>query len=32
MTKTQIQSEIQKVLESLPEIVLQDLLDFFKEL
>jgi hypothetical protein len=32
MTKSQIQSEIQKVLESLPENVLQDVLDFLKEL
>lgn len=32
MTKSQIQSEIQKVLESLPEQVLQDVLDFLKEL
>lgn len=32
MTKTQIQSEIQKVLDSVPEDVLQDVLDFLKEL
>ena len=32
MTKTQIQSEIQKMLESVPENVLQDVLDFLKEL
>jgi mRNA-degrading endonuclease RelE of RelBE toxin-antitoxin system len=32
MTKTQIQSEIQKVLDSVPESVLQDVLDFLKEL
>lgn len=32
MTKTQIQLEIQKVLESVPESVLQDVLDFLKEL
>lgn len=32
MTKTQIQAEIQKVLESVPENVLQDVLDFLKEL
>ena len=32
MTKTQIQSEIQKVLDSVPENVLQDVLDFLKEL
>lgn len=32
MTKTQLQSEIQKVLDSVPEKVLQDVLDFLKEL
>ena len=32
MTKTEIQSEIQKALESVPEKVLQDVLDFLKEL
>ncbi len=32
MTKTQIQSEIQKVLDSVPESILQDVLDFLKEL
>jgi hypothetical protein len=32
MTKTQLQSEIQKVLDSVPETVLQDVLDFLKEL
>lgn len=32
MTKAQIQLEIQKVLESLPESVLQDVLDFLIEL
>ena len=32
MTKTEIQSEIQKALESVPENVLQDVLDFLKEL
>ena len=32
MTKTQIQTEIQKVLDTVPESVLQDLLDFLKEL
>jgi hypothetical protein len=32
MTKTQMQSEIQKVLENVPESVLQDVLDFLKEL
>ncbi len=32
MTKAQIQLEIQKVLESVPESVLQDVLDFLKEL
>ena len=32
MTKSQIQSEIQKVLESVPEQVLKDVLDFLKEL
>jgi hypothetical protein len=32
MTKTQIQTEIQKVLESVPEAILQDVLDFLKVL
>ncbi len=32
MTKTQIQSEIQKVLDSVPENVLPDVLDFLKVL
>jgi hypothetical protein len=32
MTKTQMQSEIQKVLDNVPESVLQDVLDFLKEL
>ena len=32
MTKTQIQTEIQKVLDSVPESVLQDVLDFLKAL
>jgi hypothetical protein len=32
MTKTQIQSEIQKALNSLPESVLMDILTFLKEL
>ena len=32
MTKAQIQLEIQKVLENVPESVLQDVLDFLKEL
>jgi len=32
MTKTQLKSEIQKVLDSVPESVLQDVLDFLKEL
>ena len=32
MTKTQIQIEIQKVLESVPETILQDVLDFLKVL
>lgn len=31
MTKAQLQSEIQKVLDSVPENVLQDVLDFLKE-
>jgi len=30
MTKTQIQSEIQKLLETVPEDVLRDLLEFLK--
>jgi mRNA-degrading endonuclease RelE of RelBE toxin-antitoxin system len=32
MTKIQLQTEIQKVLENVPESVLQDVLDFLKEL
>lgn len=32
MTKLQIQTEIQKVLDNVPESVLQDILDFLKEL
>ncbi|MFM1998495.1 MAG: hypothetical protein RL204_442 [Bacteroidota bacterium] len=32
MTKMQIQSEIQKVLDTVPESVLQDVLNFLKEL
>jgi hypothetical protein len=32
MTKTQIQTEIQKVLDSVPETILQDVLDFLKAL
>ncbi len=32
MTKTQLQSEIQKVLDSVPETILQDVLDFLKAL
>jgi hypothetical protein len=32
MTKTQLQTEIQKVLDSVPETVLQDVLDFLKAL
>jgi hypothetical protein len=32
MTKTQIQSEIQKVLDSVPENMLYDVLDFLKTL
>jgi hypothetical protein len=32
MTTTQIKTEIQKVLDSVPEVVLQDVLDFLKEL
>ncbi len=32
MTKTQIKTEIHKVLDSIPEGVLQDVLDFLKEL
>ncbi len=31
MTKKQIKSEIQKLLDSVPENVLQDLLDYLKE-
>lgn len=32
ITKTQIQSEIKKVLDNVPESVLQDILDFLKQL
>ena len=32
MTKIQLQTEIQKVLDNVPESVLQDVLDFLKEL
>ncbi|MBM3170532.1 MAG: hypothetical protein FJZ75_02845 [Bacteroidetes bacterium] len=32
MTKTQIKSEIQKVLNNVPENMLRDILDFLKEL
>ncbi|HCS19874.1 MAG TPA: hypothetical protein DIW47_04825 [Bacteroidetes bacterium] len=32
MTKTQLIIEIQKVIDSVPETVLQDVLDFLKEL
>jgi hypothetical protein len=32
MTKTQIKTEIQKVLDNVPEAILQDVLDFWKEL
>ena len=32
MTKTQIKSEIQKVLDNVPENMLRDILDFLKEL
>jgi hypothetical protein len=32
MTKTQLHSEIQKVLDNVPEAVLQDVLDFLKAL
>lgn len=32
MTKTQIKTEIHKVLDSVPETILQDVLDFLKEL
>lgn len=32
MTKLQIQTEIQKVLDNVPESVLHDVLDFLKEL
>jgi hypothetical protein len=32
MTKSQIQAEIQKVLDNVPETVLHDVLDFLKEL
>jgi mRNA-degrading endonuclease RelE of RelBE toxin-antitoxin system len=32
MTSVQIKNEIQKVLDQVPETVLQDILDFVKEL
>jgi hypothetical protein len=32
MTKTQLYSEIQKVLDNVPETILQDVLDFLKAL
>jgi hypothetical protein len=32
MTKRQIQTEIQKVLDSVPKTILQDVLDFLKAL
>ena len=32
MTKTQIQTEILKVLDNVPETILQDVLDFLKAL
>lgn len=32
MTKAQIQTEILKVLDNVPESILQDVLDFLKEL
>lgn len=32
MTQTQVKAEIQKVLDSVPESVLQDVLDFLKVL
>jgi hypothetical protein len=32
MTKRQIQTEIRKVLDSVPETILQDVLDFLKAL
>ena len=32
MTKTQIKTEIEKVLDSVPETLLLDVLDFLKEL
>lgn len=32
MTKTQIKTEIHKVLDSVPETILQDVLDFLKVL
>lgn len=32
MTTTQIKTEIQKVLDNVPESALQDVLDFLKEL
>lgn len=32
MTKTQLKTEIQKVIDNVPESILQDVLDFLKEL
>lgn len=32
MTRTQIKTEIQKVLDNVPDSVLEDVLDFLKEL
>ena len=32
MTKTQLHTEIQKVLDNVPETILQDVLDFLKAL
>ncbi len=32
MTTTEIKAEIQSVLDNIPESVLQDVLDFFREL
>ena len=32
MTRTQIQAEIHKVIDNVPESILQDVLDFLKEL
>lgn len=32
MTKTQLQTEIQKVLNNVPETVLQDILDFLTDI